>query len=535
MKRVLASLMSFCLFTSTPVSATEDTYSLGDVTMDKSVNVLDLLLTKKMCLGLKEVTDNRLTLGDFNNDKIINAQDLLQLKRILLGKDEAPEQVFLLDPLLIEGNQECLQWSGDFNIDKGVEMLYSQEGYTLGAQFLPESNLITATLTKEQDEKYLAFSQVDSDYCCVARTNQGSKVYEITNDCLRFTDYSTNETGYCLSLPKDVGDCPRVVIESEELGQQTMNLSQSFSTGKGNSFVYSKDYCVADAMSYNYVCEKAPNSKGLKLTTTDLVWWSDKTVEFEVDGADSCIVEVFGYTFCLGLEEDGELIVGKSFVNDEGILTILGISEYSAECTSINSVLNGNDTLSIVKENDKTLRLRVSRSENDYVEIQLPTGLYTVNSVIINYETGELGYTGRAIYKDDHEGSVVLSATLTNSRKGVLLDEWKSIIEYDDNKNYSTPTLRESTTLSSYSVNSEVTDNSTKVTISNGGNKIVTLGDSFGVSTIETDTSVVSADYVNSTATMITGTNSCLLSLQPMEIQLTLEDEKQSFAYDRLR
>jgi hypothetical protein len=64
---------------------TYTSYSDGDINMDSSIDVLDVVLLVNFVLGANEPTNTQLQLGDFNDDGILNILDIISLVNIIIG------------------------------------------------------------------------------------------------------------------------------------------------------------------------------------------------------------------------------------------------------------------------------------------------------------------------------------------------------------------------------------------------------------------------------------------------------------------
>ena len=56
----------------------------GDINLDSTINVLDIVLMVNYILNVAELTDYQLEIGDLNNDTIVNILDIITLVNIIL-------------------------------------------------------------------------------------------------------------------------------------------------------------------------------------------------------------------------------------------------------------------------------------------------------------------------------------------------------------------------------------------------------------------------------------------------------------------
>ena len=61
------------------------TFNDGDVNMDDSVNVLDIVLTVNYVLGTEELSSSQIELSDMNSDSIVNILDIILIVNLILG------------------------------------------------------------------------------------------------------------------------------------------------------------------------------------------------------------------------------------------------------------------------------------------------------------------------------------------------------------------------------------------------------------------------------------------------------------------
>ena len=57
----------------------------GDVNMDESINVLDIVLAVNYVLGSEDLSNNQIQIADMNNDGIVNILDIIIIVNIILG------------------------------------------------------------------------------------------------------------------------------------------------------------------------------------------------------------------------------------------------------------------------------------------------------------------------------------------------------------------------------------------------------------------------------------------------------------------
>ena len=57
---------------------------LGDINMDDTVNVLDVVLTVNFVLGVGDLTNYQIELSDLNNDQIVNILDIILIVNLIL-------------------------------------------------------------------------------------------------------------------------------------------------------------------------------------------------------------------------------------------------------------------------------------------------------------------------------------------------------------------------------------------------------------------------------------------------------------------
>ena len=57
----------------------------GDVNMDDSINVQDIVMIINHILGQIELDENQQNLADLNNDNLINVQDIILVVNIILS------------------------------------------------------------------------------------------------------------------------------------------------------------------------------------------------------------------------------------------------------------------------------------------------------------------------------------------------------------------------------------------------------------------------------------------------------------------
>ena len=57
---------------------------VGDINMDSSVNILDVVILVNFILGYQMPSDVEFSVSDFNNDNILNVLDIIQLVNIIL-------------------------------------------------------------------------------------------------------------------------------------------------------------------------------------------------------------------------------------------------------------------------------------------------------------------------------------------------------------------------------------------------------------------------------------------------------------------
>ena len=60
-------------------------FSPGDVNMDDSINVLDVVSVVNHVLGLNYLTSNQILIADINNDDVINVLDVIQIVNLIIG------------------------------------------------------------------------------------------------------------------------------------------------------------------------------------------------------------------------------------------------------------------------------------------------------------------------------------------------------------------------------------------------------------------------------------------------------------------
>ena len=60
-------------------------FSPGDVNMDDSINVLDVVSVVNHVLGLNNLTSNQILIADINNDDVINVLDVIQIVNLIIG------------------------------------------------------------------------------------------------------------------------------------------------------------------------------------------------------------------------------------------------------------------------------------------------------------------------------------------------------------------------------------------------------------------------------------------------------------------
>ena len=60
-------------------------FILGDVNMDDSIDVLDVVFTVNHVLGMNTLSPNQIQLADMNNDGIVNILDVIQIVNLIIG------------------------------------------------------------------------------------------------------------------------------------------------------------------------------------------------------------------------------------------------------------------------------------------------------------------------------------------------------------------------------------------------------------------------------------------------------------------
>ena len=61
-------------------------YNSGDVNMDDTINVLDIVSTVNYVLGLEVLSNNQISIADMNDDSVVNILDIIQIVNIILGR-----------------------------------------------------------------------------------------------------------------------------------------------------------------------------------------------------------------------------------------------------------------------------------------------------------------------------------------------------------------------------------------------------------------------------------------------------------------
>ncbi len=80
-----AAIMVTAVVPATVFSASADSFSIGDVDMNFSVDSSDALLTMRGSIGLAELSDDQLTLADVNYDDTVNTSDALAILQFAVG------------------------------------------------------------------------------------------------------------------------------------------------------------------------------------------------------------------------------------------------------------------------------------------------------------------------------------------------------------------------------------------------------------------------------------------------------------------
>lgn len=143
MKRLLVLFLVLVLIgMALPLSASAETFQIGDVNMDSSRNAKDYMIVKRCALGTLTLSSKQRLLADVNSDSNVNAKDYAILKRAVLGTytlegtieiDTAP-----LDPQKIY--KDALTYTCEI-----VTYDSTGEAYALGSGFVYASNGLIVT------------------------------------------------------------------------------------------------------------------------------------------------------------------------------------------------------------------------------------------------------------------------------------------------------------------------------------------------------------------------------------------------------
>ena len=57
----------------------------GDINMDESINVLDIVLAVNYVLGVEDLSSYQIQIADMNSDQIVNILDIILIVNIILG------------------------------------------------------------------------------------------------------------------------------------------------------------------------------------------------------------------------------------------------------------------------------------------------------------------------------------------------------------------------------------------------------------------------------------------------------------------
>ena len=60
-------------------------FSDGDVNMDESIDVLDIVFTVNYVLGIGSLDNYQIQLADINNDNIVNILDIISIVNLIIG------------------------------------------------------------------------------------------------------------------------------------------------------------------------------------------------------------------------------------------------------------------------------------------------------------------------------------------------------------------------------------------------------------------------------------------------------------------
>lgn len=461
MRKFLAGLGVFCLMTSAmiglEVSAETDTYSLGDVNMDKSVNLIDLLVTKKECLGLKAVTGNRLTLGDFNEDKAIDARDLLALKKVLLGINEVPEEVFELNPSVV---------SADFNTHSGA---------IIGAEFNPECDSRTANFkttylwdpTIEPHEHFNYCKTGDYQYVYLKPYSDDE---EATLDSNGILSYRNIEEEFECTLDTRGDDSPVFSMNIDGVETSTELGCKKFTTEEDGSFMVENDYFVPKTgETYGMECSYDSDSNTVELMTLGEM---SSEASFTSSETDKCLVSFNDFTMNVHREEiEGDYVLTiELFYKGESLGNYSFIEE---DLPTVPSLFDGTKiddiyTLTVSKDYGITkIELDgcdLQSSIPDYsLLVTLTRDLTAANGIKLVAPSSSDTYTYTSVkYCSDSESNEITVSQYLDPGTLEDYDDWEMTFERIPNEEgtytFTNPVYTETATLGRYDVITTVND-----------------------------------------------------------------------------
>lgn len=338
LKGLIAGLGTFCMLvnsmTTLGASAEIGTYNLGDLNMDGEVNSADMLLMKRQCLGMVEVTENREILGDLDGNGC-NSADFLRFKKIMLGLDEAPKGTVEVDPMIVKGSRSLtngtLEWNADFNDDNDViNCTYSGESLLARAQLSKGSVPCNTTIT-DSDGNTIDFAEKNDEMSELAVFNSN------TEDGLRFThnrlDFWTEE-GYRMGF--NFG--PTVALETDERCLGDLVNCGTY-VNNDEKVAITKSVVQNDTSIHNLNFKQSIKDKQTVLTYSTS---KDFNLVHNVNSQNDCSFRFSDYSVSLKRDDDGTLRggVASNFMIKEGdqMVTALPLKEFDVQQGSISSL-----------------------------------------------------------------------------------------------------------------------------------------------------------------------------------------------------